>query len=156
MSAAIRLQASLPIACVARNSPVEMSRNAAPTFSPRAHKAARYVDSRGSNLSGNAVPIIDTIAGGLLGEGDLATQATIVLPIAVAYPTLTQVVFTFAEDVSSMLRWTIEDPSVFTRPWKISMALYRHVEKNAQILEFKCVPFAEELLYGQFKKKTGN
>lgn len=51
---------------------------------------------------------------------------------------------------------TIEDPSVFTRPWKISMPLYRHVEKNAQLLEFKCVPFAEELLYGQFKKKSGN
>ena len=48
---------------------------------------------------------------------------------------------------------TIEDPAVFTRPWKISMPLYRHIEKNAQILEFKCVPFAEELLYGQFKKK---
>ena len=48
---------------------------------------------------------------------------------------------------------TIEDPNVFTRPWKINMTLYRHVEKNAQLLEFKCVPFAEELLYGQFKKK---
>jgi len=48
---------------------------------------------------------------------------------------------------------TIEDPNVFTRPWKISMTLYRKVEKNAQILEFKCVPFAEELLYGQFKQK---
>jgi len=48
---------------------------------------------------------------------------------------------------------TIEDPAVFTRPWKISMTLYRKVEKNAQLLEFKCVPFAEELLYGQFKKK---
>jgi hypothetical protein len=48
---------------------------------------------------------------------------------------------------------TIEDSSVFTRPWKISMPLYRHVEKNAQLLEFKCVPFAEELLYGQLKKK---
>src|SRR5262245_7718609 len=48
---------------------------------------------------------------------------------------------------------TIEDPTVFTRTWKISMPLYRHIEKNAQILEFKCVPFAEELLYGQFKKK---
>jgi hypothetical protein len=48
---------------------------------------------------------------------------------------------------------TIEDPAVFTRPWKINMTLYRKVEKNAQLLEFKCVPFAEELLYGQFKKK---
>ena len=47
---------------------------------------------------------------------------------------------------------TIEDPSVFTRPWKISMALYRRQEKNAQILDFKCVEFVEELLYGPFRK----
>jgi hypothetical protein len=48
---------------------------------------------------------------------------------------------------------TIEDPEVFTRPWKISMPLYRHVEKNAQFLEYRCVEFVEELLYGQYKKK---
>ena len=42
---------------------------------------------------------------------------------------------------------TIEDPRTFTRPWTISMPLYRRIEPNAQILEFKCVPFAEELLY---------
>jgi hypothetical protein len=48
---------------------------------------------------------------------------------------------------------TIEDPAVFSRPWKVSMPLYRRVEKNAQLLEFKCVEFAEELLYGQYKKK---
>jgi hypothetical protein len=42
---------------------------------------------------------------------------------------------------------TIEDPEVFTRPWTISMPLYRHIAPNAQILEFKCVPFVEELLY---------
>jgi hypothetical protein len=42
---------------------------------------------------------------------------------------------------------TIEDPNVFARPWTISMPLYRHIEPNAQILEFKCVPFVEELLY---------
>ena len=48
---------------------------------------------------------------------------------------------------------TIEDPSVFTRPWKISMPLYRKVDKNAQLLEFKCVEFAEELLYGKYRKQ---
>jgi hypothetical protein len=48
---------------------------------------------------------------------------------------------------------TIEDPKVFARPWKISMPLYRRVEKNAQILEFKCVEFAEELLYGKYTKQ---
>ena len=50
---------------------------------------------------------------------------------------------------------TIEDPKVFSRPWKIRMPLYRHVEKNARLMEFKCVEFAEELMYGQFTKKTG-
>jgi hypothetical protein len=49
---------------------------------------------------------------------------------------------------------TIEDPNVFTRPWKISMPLYRHVEKNAQLMEFKCVEFVEELMYGKYRKKT--
>jgi hypothetical protein len=47
---------------------------------------------------------------------------------------------------------TIEDPNVFTQPWKISMPLYRRQEKNAQILEFKCVEFVEELMYGQWRK----
>ena len=48
---------------------------------------------------------------------------------------------------------TIDDPKVFTRPWKISMPLYRRQEKNAQLLEFKCVEFVEELMYGQWRKK---
>jgi hypothetical protein len=48
---------------------------------------------------------------------------------------------------------TIEDPNVFTRPWKISMPLYRRLEKNAQILDFKCVEFVEELMYGAYRKK---
>jgi hypothetical protein len=47
---------------------------------------------------------------------------------------------------------TIEDPDVFTRTWKISMPLYRRVEKNAQLMEFKCVEFVEELMYGQWRK----
>jgi hypothetical protein len=52
-----------------------------------------------------------------------------------------------------MYEATIEDPKVFSRPWKISMPLYRHVEKNAQLLEFKCVEFAEELIYGPLRKQ---
>ena len=46
------------------------------------------------------------------------------------------------------------DPETFTRPWKVSMYLYRKLEPNAQLLEFKCVEFSEELLYGDLKKKT--
>jgi hypothetical protein len=49
---------------------------------------------------------------------------------------------------------TIDDPETFTRPWKMSMPLYRRVEANAQILEFRCVEFAEELLYGHLKKQS--
>jgi len=48
---------------------------------------------------------------------------------------------------------TIEDPKTFTRPWKISMPLYRRLEKNVQLMDFKCVEFVEELLYGQWRKK---
>jgi hypothetical protein len=48
---------------------------------------------------------------------------------------------------------TIEDPAVFTRPWKISMPLYRHVEPDARILEFRCVEFVEDLIYGHLRKQ---
>ena len=48
---------------------------------------------------------------------------------------------------------TIEDPKVFTKPWKMSMPLYRRTEKNAQLFEYKCVEFAEELMYGNLRKK---
>jgi len=44
---------------------------------------------------------------------------------------------------------TLEDPRVFARPWQIRMPLYRRAEENARLLEFKCVPFAEQLLYGR-------
>lgn len=48
---------------------------------------------------------------------------------------------------------TIEDSKVFTRPWKIHMPLYRRQEKNMQLLDFKCVEFVEELMYGEWRKK---
>jgi hypothetical protein len=35
------------------------------------------------------------------------------------------------------------------------MPLYRHLEKNAQLMEFKCVEFVEELLYGKYRKQPG-
>jgi hypothetical protein len=48
---------------------------------------------------------------------------------------------------------TIEDPQTFSRPWTLRVPLYRRIEQNAQLLEFKCVEFAEELLYGHLKKQ---
>ncbi len=47
---------------------------------------------------------------------------------------------------------TLEDPNVFTGPWKMSMPLYRRLEEHAQVVEFKCVEFSEELLYGHLRK----
>ncbi len=48
---------------------------------------------------------------------------------------------------------TIEDPNVFTRPWKITMPLYRRLEANIQLLELGCPEIAEEFLYGMLRKK---
>jgi hypothetical protein len=39
---------------------------------------------------------------------------------------------------------TIEDPNVFTRPWKMKMPLYRRTEPDAQILEFECYAYARD------------
>ena len=48
---------------------------------------------------------------------------------------------------------TIEDPQVFTRPWKIRMPLYRRLEPNAQLLDFRCVSMVEETMYGHLRKE---
>src|SRR5262245_27431138 len=48
---------------------------------------------------------------------------------------------------------TIEEPKTFTRPWKIAMPLYRHVNKDARLGQFKCVEFVEELMYGHLRKE---
>src|SRR5262245_25351150 len=55
-----------------------------------------------------------------------------------------------------MYEATIEDKNVFSRPWKIRMPLYRRIEPRAQLLEFKCVEFVEELMYGHLRKRTGH
>jgi hypothetical protein len=46
-----------------------------------------------------------------------------------------------------MYEATIEDPTVFTRPWKVSFPIYRRLEPNVQLVEFNCVPFVEEMMY---------
>ncbi len=65
---------------------------------------------------------------------------------------------------SNASRWptpitsTTKPPSktrtIYTRPWKITTVLYRRKEKNAQLNEFKCVEFAEQLIYGDLKKRS--
>ena len=68
-------------------------------------------------------------------------------------------------DMKVVERWTptgpgvmryeaeITDPSIFTRPWKMSMNLYKHVGEDARLQQFKCVEFVEELMYGHLRKE---
>ncbi|MGE3706430.1 MAG: hypothetical protein AB7I13_14250 [Vicinamibacterales bacterium] len=48
---------------------------------------------------------------------------------------------------------TIEDPNVFTRPWKMSFVLYRQLEDNARIMEYRCVELVEETFLGHLRKQ---
>lgn len=43
---------------------------------------------------------------------------------------------------------TISDPDLYTKDWKIKMTLYRRLEPNAELMDFRCVPYSEEFLYG--------
>ncbi len=47
----------------------------------------------------------------------------------------------------------ITDPEVFTKPWKISMPLYRRMEPDARLMDFKCAEFVEELVFGEHRRK---
>ena len=47
---------------------------------------------------------------------------------------------------------TMEDPSVFTEPWTIRMPLYRRIDDAARLMDFKCVEFVEELIYGHLRR----
>jgi len=47
---------------------------------------------------------------------------------------------------------TIEDPLVLTEPFTIKMPIYRRMEPNARIMDFRCVEFVEELMYGEARR----
>lgn len=48
---------------------------------------------------------------------------------------------------------TIDDPEVYTRPWTISMPLYRRLDRNMRLVEFKCQEYTEEILYGYLRQE---
>ncbi len=48
---------------------------------------------------------------------------------------------------------TLDDPRVYERPWKMKMNFYRRQGADAKLMQFKCVEFVEELLYGHLRKK---
>lgn len=55
--------------------------------------------------------------------------------------------FTLTDPDHMAYEATIENSKVFSRPWKIKMTLYRHVEPNAELMDFRCVEFVEKKLY---------
>jgi len=60
--------------------------------------------------------------------------------------------FTRTSDATLLYEATIEDPVTFTKPWQIEMTLYRRVGRDAELQQFKCVEFVEELMYGELRK----
>jgi hypothetical protein len=61
--------------------------------------------------------------------------------------------FTLISRDAVLYEATIEDSQVFTRPWKMSMPLYRRLDKNARLMEFKCVEMTEEARLGYLRKE---
>jgi hypothetical protein len=55
--------------------------------------------------------------------------------------------FRLLDSTHIMYEATLDDPRTFSKPWTIEMPLYRRIESNVQLLEHKCVPFADKLLY---------
>ena len=51
-----------------------------------------------------------------------------------------------------MYEVTVDDTETYTREWTMKMPLYRRVEENAMLLDFKCVEFVEELIYGELRR----
>ena len=48
---------------------------------------------------------------------------------------------------------TLEDPKVFTRPWQMTMPIYRRLEKPGRLLKYHCVEFSEDMLYNHLRRE---
>jgi hypothetical protein len=48
---------------------------------------------------------------------------------------------------------TLEDEKVYTKPWKMSMPMYKRVGADALLHQFNCIEFVEELMYGHLRKE---
>jgi hypothetical protein len=49
---------------------------------------------------------------------------------------------------------TVEDPKVFTKPWKMSMVLYRRKEPNVRLLDYVPALLMEQEVAEQERRKT--
>jgi hypothetical protein len=60
--------------------------------------------------------------------------------------------WTPTSDMTMRYEATITDEEVYTRPWTIAFNLYKRQGEDAQLQQFKCVEFVEELMYGHLRK----
>ena len=60
--------------------------------------------------------------------------------------------YTLTGPNTMMYEATLEDPQVYTRPWTLRMPVYKRVPPDDQLLQFNCVEFVEELMYGHLRK----
>jgi hypothetical protein len=70
-----------------------------------------------------------------------------------SYETVVNERFTYVDANMIAYEATITDPATFTAPWKIQMNLYRRRGDDAQLQQFKCVEFVEELMYGHLRRE---
>jgi hypothetical protein len=61
--------------------------------------------------------------------------------------------YTFAGPDAIDYSATLDDPQTFSRPWSIRVRLFRNPDAHAHLMEYKCVPFTEQLLYGELYKR---
>ncbi len=61
--------------------------------------------------------------------------------------------FTLINEHNLSYEATLEDDKVYTRPWTMRMNLYKRVAPEDRILQFNCVEFVEELMYGHLRKE---
>ncbi|HMB72526.1 MAG TPA: hypothetical protein VKQ06_03070, partial [Gammaproteobacteria bacterium] len=61
--------------------------------------------------------------------------------------------YTFAGPDAIDYEAELEDPRTFSEPWRMSFRLHRRADRDAHIMEFKCVEFTEDLLYGEYYKR---
>jgi hypothetical protein len=62
--------------------------------------------------------------------------------------------YTFAGPDAIDYEATLTDPQTYSRPWTVAFRLYRVADPDAHLMEFKCVPFTEQLLYGEYYKQA--
>lgn len=49
-------------------------------------------------------------------------------------------------------RATLTDPAVYEKPWTLEVVLYKNIHPSAQLLDFRCIEFVEDLMYGHLSK----